>query len=67
MRKSRFTEERILSILNESEAGTATKELCRRHGIGEQAVYRWKSRCGGMQVSKANRRRLAPEASGLSS
>ena len=51
MRKSRFREEQIIAILNESEA----EELCRRHGITRACFYRWKGKFGGMEVSEARR------------
>lgn len=55
MRRSRFSEEQILSILKESEAGAATGELCRRHGISQNTLYRWKSKYGGLRVSDARK------------
>ena len=53
--KKRFSEEQIIGILREQEAGFSVKELVRRHGIAEQTFYRWKSKFGGMEVSDARR------------
>jgi len=55
MRKSRFTEEQIVTAIKEHETGTATQELCRRLGIGPQTLYRWKAKYGGMSVPDAQR------------
>lgn len=53
--QKRFSEEQIISILKEQEAGAKVKDIIRRHGIAEQTFYRWKSKFGGMEVSEAKR------------
>ena len=55
MKNSRFSEEQIIGILKQSEAGAKTSELCRQHGISEQTYYRWKAKYGGMDSSEAKR------------
>ena len=55
MKRKRFSEEQILAILKELEAGAIGREVCRRHGISEQTLYRWKAKFGGMSVSDAKR------------
>jgi putative transposase len=55
MKAKRFTEEQIIAVLRESEAGAKTKELCRKHGISEPTFYSWKAKYAGMTVSDARR------------
>ncbi len=53
--KKRFTEEQIIGILKEHEAGAKTAELCRRHGVSQASFYQWKAKFGGMDVSDAKK------------
>jgi putative transposase len=55
MKKTRFSETKIVSILHQQEAGKAVKEICREHGISEPTFYNWKAKYGGMQVSDVKR------------
>ncbi len=62
MKRKRYSEEKIISILKEHDAGASVPDLSRRHGIVENTIYRWKSKYGGMEVSEAKRlRELASE------
>ena len=55
MKRSRFTEEQIIGILREQEAGAATADVCRRHGVSSATFYKWKAKYGGLEVSDARK------------
>jgi len=55
MRKSRYSEEQIIRVLQQVESGATVRDVCREHGIAENTYYRWKSKYGGMQVNEARR------------
>lgn len=55
MRRSRFTEEQIIGMIKEQEAGTPTADVCRKHGISTASFYKYKAKYGGMEVSDARR------------
>ena len=55
MRRSKFTDEQILAIVKEGEAGRKVADLCRTHGVTEQTYYRWKAKYGGLELSEMQR------------
>jgi putative transposase len=64
MRKSGFSEEQIIGMLKEHQAGLSAAELCRKHGISDATFYKWRSRFGGMEVSDAKRLRALEDENG---
>lgn len=61
MDRRRYTEEQIIGVLKEAEAGVQTPDLCRKHGIHEGTLYRWKAKFGGLTVSEVKRLRALEE------
>jgi len=64
MKRKRFTEEQIIGILREQEAGAKTADLARKYGVSEATLYNWKAKFGGMDVSDARRLRALEEENG---
>jgi putative transposase len=57
MKRSRFSEDQIIGMLKEHEAGVPVAELCRKHGVSTASIYKWKAKYGGMDVSEAKKLR----------
>ncbi len=64
MKRNRFTDEQIIAILQEHEAGARVGDLARRHGVAENSIYRWKSKYGGLGVPEAKRLRALEAENG---
>jgi putative transposase len=58
MKRSRYTEEQIIGILKEHQAGLSAQDLCRKHGLSDATFYKWRSKYGGMEVSDAKKLRV---------
>ena len=61
MKRGRFSEEQIIAILKEHDAGLPVADLCRKHGVSDARIYKWKARYGGMDVSEARRLKTLEE------
>jgi putative transposase len=61
MKRSRFTDDQIIGILKEHEAGLSAAELCRKHGISDATFYKWRAKYGGMDISDAKRLKALQE------
>ena len=61
MKRSRFTEEQIIGVLKEHQAGMSAADLCHRHGISDSTFYKWRSKYGGMEVSDARKLKALEE------
>jgi putative transposase len=64
MKRKRFSEEQIISVLREQEAGAKTADLARKYGVSEATLYNWKAKYGGMDVSEARRLRVLEDENG---
>jgi putative transposase len=64
MKRLRFTEEQIIAVLREQEAGMKTADICRKHGISDATFYKWKAKYGGLDVSEAKRLRSLEDENG---
>jgi len=64
MKRSRFSEEQIIGILREQEAGSLTADVCRKHGVSSATFYKWKAKFGGLDISDARRLKALEDENG---